>query len=90
MMSMINDIKEVKIDKSRYEEQTLAYDNKFDKICTTNDDQEFHIRTMERFIDKYIPIRIQSQISETLGAVLDRKYLNKLENFEKCQYNKLN
>ena len=41
-------------------------------------------------MEKYIPIRIQSQISETLGAVLQRSQLNKLENFEMEKFQKLN
>ena len=45
---------------------------------------------MEQFIDRYIPIRIQSQISETLGAVLTRQLLTKLEHYEQAKYKELN
>ena len=45
---------------------------------------------MERFIDLFVPIRIQSQLSETLGAVLTRPFLNKLEAFEQEKYKQLN
>lgn len=34
------------------------------------DGKENKIKTLERFIDLFVPIRIQSQISETLSAIL--------------------
>lgn len=46
--------------------------------------------TAERFIDKYIPIKIQTQISETLYSVLGKSYLDKLEQFEFEKYQELN
>ena len=53
-----------------------------DKINLDLDTKESKIRTLEQFIDRYIPIRVQSQISETLGAVLSRQYLNRLDVYE--------
>ena len=41
-------------------------------------------------MEKYIPIRIQSQISETLNGVLPRSQLNKLDNYEMEKFNELN
>ena len=41
-------------------------------------------------MEKYIPIRIQSQISETLACILTRSQLNKLENFEMEKFQQLN
>jgi hypothetical protein len=41
-------------------------------------------------VEKYIPIRIQSQISETLNGVLPRSQLNKLDNYEMEKFNELN
>ena len=46
------------------------------------DEKTNQFNTVENFVEKYIPIRIQSQISETLSAVLTRSQINKLENFE--------
>jgi hypothetical protein len=36
------------------------------------DEKTNQFNTVENFVEKYIPIRIQSQISETLGCVLTR------------------
>ena len=61
-----------------------------DKIKNNIDAKENKLQTIERFIEKYIPITIQSQISETLGAVLTRPFLNKLEHFEQEKFKTLN
>lgn len=54
------------------------------------DQKTNQFNTVENFVEKYIPIRIQSQISETLGQVLPRAQLNKLENYEMEKFNELN
>ena len=40
------------------------------------------IKWMERFIDKYVPIRIHLQVTEALKSVLPRQQMAKLESFE--------
>ncbi len=45
---------------------------------------------MERFIDKYVPIRIHLQISEALKNVLPRAQLAKLETFEMQHVKRMN
>lgn len=45
---------------------------------------------MERFIDKYIPIRVQQLIGDTLNSIGSRSQLQKLQNFEMEKYKKLN
>ena len=54
------------------------------------DNKTNQFNTVENFVEKYIPIRIQSQISETLASVLSRSQLNKLENFEMEKFKSLN
>ena len=46
--------------------------------------------TMEHFIDKYVPIRIQQQLGETLTAVGNTNLIQKLETFEMEKYKSLN
>ena len=33
---------------------------------------ENHLITIESFVDKYLPLRVQSQISELLGSIFDK------------------
>lgn len=54
------------------------------------DEKTNQFNTVENFVEKYIPIRIQSQISETLSVVLTRSQINKLENFEMEKFQVLN
>lgn len=64
-----------------------------DKINVINDKLDAHRSNsdkIEMFIDKYIPIRIQSQISETLQCILTRQLLNKLEFYEHDKFRQLN
>jgi uncharacterized protein YlxP (DUF503 family) len=61
-----------------------------DKIHADLDKKESKLQTVERFIDRYVPIRIQSQISETLGSILSQNMLAKLEQFEHDKFQQLN
>lgn len=45
---------------------------------------------MERFIDKYVPIRIHLQISDALKNVLPKSQLAKLEDFEMKHVKRMN
>ena len=36
------------------------------------ENHENHYAMLENFVEKYIPIRIQSQMSETFGEVFDK------------------
>jgi hypothetical protein len=45
--------------------------------------------TIENFMEKYIPIKVQTQISETLKAVLDKKSLKYLDLFETQKFEHL-
>lgn len=64
--------------------------NSIHKTQVELDEKTNQFNTVENFVEKYIPIRIQSQISETLGQVLPRSQLNKLENYEMEKFNELN
>ena len=81
---------ELKQDKSIMEEMR---DKVWDEITSMQkdlDEKTNQFNTVENFVEKYIPIRIQSQISETLGCILTRAQLNKLENFEMEKFQMLN
>jgi len=53
------------------------------------DEKANEISTAENFIEKCIPIRIQSQLSETLTSVLKGNQLKRLENFEMEKFQEL-
>ena len=45
---------------------------------------------MEHFIDKYIPIRVQRLIGDTISAIGSKSQLTRMQNFEMEKYKKLN
>ena len=53
------------------------------------DKQRNHSFTLENFMEKYVPMRIQSQISETLNSCLDRKGMKFLALYEKQKFEDL-
>lgn len=60
------------------------------KLFGEMDGNKNKIMTIEHFIDKYVPIRIQQQIGETIEAVGSRSIIQKLETFEMVKYRNLN
>ena len=48
-----------------------------------------HFAMVENFVEKYIPIRIQSTISETLTYILPYKNRAKLVEFDKKKFQEL-
>ena len=48
-----------------------------------------HSLTLENFMEKYVPMRIQSQISETLNSCLDRKSMKFLAQYERQKFEDL-
>lgn len=83
-------IQELKQDRSVVEDAIGLIWQAIHKGEVEMDQKTNQFNTVENFVEKYIPIRIQSQISETLGQVLPRAQLNKLENYEMEKFNELN
>ena len=83
-------IQELKQDRSVVEEVISQIWASIHKTQLELDEKTNQFNTVENFVEKYIPIRIQSQISETLNSVLPRPQLNKLDNYEMEKFNELN
>ncbi|CDW88205.1 UNKNOWN [Stylonychia lemnae] len=81
---------ELKQDKSIMEEIKDKMWEEIHKMQRELDEKTNQFNTVENFVEKYIPIRIQSQISETLACILNRSQMNKLENFEMEKFQQLN
>jgi len=68
----------------------MQIQGEFDLINKDLDVQLNKIKSMEHFIDKYIPIRVQQLIGETFSAIVSQTQLQRLQNFEMEKYKKLN
>eukprot|EP00347_Sterkiella_histriomuscorum_P014931 403358959 len=61
----------------------------FKRIQKLLDIKDNQVQTIENFIEKYVPIRVQSQISEILNEVMSGKQLELLEEVEKKKFDEL-
>ena len=68
----IYDIDINKMDSSIFEEHDRMNREIIKKIQENLDFKENKIGSLERFVEFYIPITIQSQLSETLSVILSR------------------
>lgn len=48
------------------------------------------LQQFEQYVDVFLPIKVHSILSETLGACLSRRELTKLDMFEEEKYKSLN
>eukprot|EP00347_Sterkiella_histriomuscorum_P004957 403358437 len=84
-----NHIDKNKCDISDVNVDLKKIDQELDKIKLDVDNHGNHFAMVENFVEKYIPIRIQSTISEVLSFILPYKEKNKLSEFEKKRFAEL-
>lgn len=83
-------VQQTKETKQNFAEQRREMKVILDSLLDRQDENKNRLTTMEHFIDKYVPIRMQQQIGETLEAVINRTMIVKLESFEMQKYKSLN
>lgn len=86
----VRNVQKTKEDKTVFHEQKLEVQSIINRLLDSQDENKNKLMTMEHFIDKYVPIRIQQQLGETLQTILGRTMLQKLETFEMSKYKSLN
>ena len=79
-----------KVDQSWIDSELEALEKKMQRLSDMCDTTKLKVLTSERFIDKYVPIKCQAQIGETLKAVLNSSALDKLDVYEFAKYGELN
>ncbi|CDW77434.1 UNKNOWN [Stylonychia lemnae] len=78
-----------KLTQNEFEEKYHHIMDKFDQVMKSLDMKDNQISTIENFIEKYVPIRVQSQISEILNEVITGKQKEVLEEIEKRKFDEL-
>ena len=78
-----------KADKSAVEENSSNINQIILEHSRTLEDNKNHSLTIENFMEKYLPIKIQSQISDTVKAVTDKKSRKNLDLYEQHKYEEL-
>jgi len=60
------------LDLSAFEQQRLDIESQISKVNADLDRKQSAILNIEHFMDRYIPIRIQQQISESIKSIAGR------------------
>lgn len=84
--SMCNSLTEKKLDESKFKAKMGKIDKSSGQIKVLLENTINHFKTIENFIEKYMPIKIQNQISDTLKYVLDKKIQKKLDHYQKKKF----
>ncbi|CDW79604.1 UNKNOWN [Stylonychia lemnae] len=71
-----------KINMVSYKEDMKAVNDQLNFLSTENDENKNANKSLENWVEKYQPLRIQNQISETLKECLNRKGKMKLIDYD--------
>ena len=88
-LKSINQLKQEKLTCKIFELEKERIDKLIDNLALQAENHGNHFAMVENFVEKYIPVRIQSQISETLQQVLPYKEAQTLAAFEKLRFNEM-
>lgn len=89
-IKMCQTLQEQKVEISAFEYQRLDIEKQLSTVNSDLDKKQSQILNIEHFMDRYIPIRIQQQIAESIKAISGRTQLLKYENFEMEKYKVMN
>lgn len=87
--SKVRDMDEKKIEMVKFQEEVTKVNKDIDLIKFMNEDVAQTILLTDNYIEKYLPVAIQNQISETMINVLGRRDLQKLFDFDRKKYRQL-
>ena len=83
----IERLKQEKADHKQIFDETKKLKENLQIHTKTLEDHHNHSLTIENFMEKYVPITIQTQISDTLKSILDKKMRKHLDNYEISKVN---
>lgn len=78
-----------KVDKDSFKEFKTLSENNLMAFKENLENNTNHFAMVENFIEKYIPVRIQSQISESLHKVLPERECKQLQKYERIRFRDL-
>ena len=84
--SDIQKLTAVKVNEEKYTTDLAFFRDEHLKLRYAVEDFHHRLDTTDNFIEKYVPLRIQSQISETMVAVMGRREKKKLFDDDYTEY----
>lgn len=72
MQKQITEVERIKLDAELFKADVEQKKERLQKIDYAVEDVQNNIYTVENFVEKYIPLRVITQISEALNCVLQK------------------
>ena len=72
-----------------FEQDAKITSSQISRVKRDAENHANHFAMIENFVEKYIPIRIQSQISMTLNQILPESNRDLLYNYEKDKFREM-
>ena len=87
----VGSLEATKLDAKKFTDKHKVTENLVDDMKKEMAISENHLNMIENFIDKYLPIRVQSHLSEVIGNIFDKgtDFHIKLEAVEKRKFEEL-
>jgi len=85
----INEVSRTKCDTTDFLSEIQKMEMNFRQLKIDTDNHGNHFAMVENFVEKYIPIRIQSTISEALNNILPYKDRSRYAEFDKKKFAEL-
>ena len=85
----IIELQATKVPIKVFEEERLQLHADLSKLREQAENNGNHFAMVENYVEKYLPVRIQGQISETLQQALDYKETARLVKYEKAKFMEL-
>ena len=80
----------LKCNESRYDKEMTEMKDYVSSFKIVADNCLINNQSISRFIEIYLPVKIQQQISETLQSILSKPFLDKLEKYDFRKFPELN
>ncbi|CDW80865.1 UNKNOWN [Stylonychia lemnae] len=90
LQSELTDTKSNFVTQVIYKKEMEEVEKRFDRMIIQLEDQINQNLGLHNFVEKYLPIRTQQMISETMNAVCDNDTKKKLYDFDKNKYQEFN
>lgn len=87
----VGSLEDTKVDVKKADQKHKKLLEELDEMKKEIALSENHLITVESFVDKYLPLRVQAQISELIGAIVEKKseMHKKLLEYEKNRFDEL-
>lgn len=88
--SRIELVNQVTVKEQKYKEEIERIEHSIKALEVKETDFINHLATIENYVEKYLPVQIQTQVGEATKAILPQRELKKFEDSQKKIFEKIN